>query len=83
MSFVQIDQPKITKTNRKLRVNPKEWFVETQYKSPTVAAFYRHWHQTAGPFILVPSLSKPIDKDVTAGTFSLTSTTIRLHRAPL
>lgn len=45
----------------------------TQYKGPIVAAFYRNWHQTAGPFIIVPSLSKQIDKEVTAGTFSLTS----------
>ncbi len=74
VSFVQVDRPKISKMARKLRINPKEWFVETQYKNPTVAAFYRAWHQTAGPFIIVPSLSKPVDKEVTAGTFSLTST---------
>ena len=76
ISFVQVDKPKISKMARKLRINPKEWFVETQYKNPTVAAFYRSWHQTAGPFIVVPSLSKPIDKEVTAGAFSLTSTVI-------
>lgn len=71
--FVQIDKPTIAKTARRLRIGPKEWFLETQYKGPIVAAFYRNWHQTAGPFIIVPSLSKQIDKEVTAGTFSLTS----------
>jgi len=73
VSFVQIEKPKISKMARKLRINPKEWFVETQYKSTTVAAFYRCWHQTAGPFIIVPSLSNPIEKEVAPGTFSLTS----------
>lgn len=73
VSFVQVENPQISTMTRKLRINPKEWFVETQYKNPLVAAYYYHWHQTAGPFIIVPSLSKPIDKDVTAGTFSLTS----------
>lgn len=75
--FVQIEKPTISKKARKLRIGPKEWFVETQYKSPFVAAFYRNWHQTAGPFIIVPSLSKQIDKDVVAGTFSLTSINIK------
>lgn len=74
VSFVQVENPTISAMTRKLRINPKEWFVETQYKNPIVAAYYYYWHQTAGPFIVVPSLSKPIDKDVTAGTFSLTGT---------
>jgi hypothetical protein len=73
VSFVQIDKPKINKKSRKLRIGPKEWFVETQYVNPTVAAYYCHWHQTAGPFIIVPSLSKPVNKEVFTGPFSLTS----------
>lgn len=72
VSFVRIEPPKIKKTQRKLRIGPKEWYMETQYKYPTVAAFYRPLHQTQGPFIIVPSLSKPVDKDVVAGGFSLT-----------
>ena len=78
-ALIQINEPEITAMNRKLRINPKEWFVETQYKSPIVSAYYYHWHQTAGPFIIIPSLSKQIDKDVTALGYSLTGFSYLTH----
>lgn len=54
---------------RKLQIEPNEWYSETSYKSDDVAALYAFYQPTQGPFIVVPSSAY----DTLLADFELTS----------
>ena len=56
--------PPLSKIDRKLRLLHNEWFKETSYQHEDIGAFYTFWQTNEGPFLIVPTLSKP---DITAG----------------
>lgn len=65
----EFEPPRLMNLERKLQILNGEWNEESSFKNDDVAALYAFYQPTQGPFIIVPSMSKP---DSTA-EFRLTS----------